>query len=234
LCACDKIWNGESACDEGRKRDKRPALWEPQPMIPRHLVGSVKAAEAVSASPASLQRWVKEGRIKPVYVTPGGRYRWDVDELRRQLGISTEGVSMENALTADPIKPQVAAAIVTSELGVLVGKRNDGAPPWTFIAGKIHEGESPADAAVREVKEETGLVVRPAMREIGRRIHPKTQTLMIYIACRPTEGLDVFVGDEEELAEVRWVKLGELGDLMGGAGNVFEPVWQHLSTTLAE
>ena len=55
----------------------------------------------------------------------------------------------------------VVAAIVTSELGVLVGRRNDGKPPWTFISGEVEPGESPADAAVREVKEETALEVRP-------------------------------------------------------------------------
>jgi 8-oxo-dGTP pyrophosphatase MutT (NUDIX family) len=209
-------------------------MWDAAFMTDKRLVGSVAAGKAIGVNPVTLQRWARDEIVKPAWITPGGHYRWDLDDLRRQLvPLVNEGTSVTGS-TDLPERPPVAAAIVTSELGVLVGKRNDGRPPWTFIAGKIHEGESSADAAVREVKEETGLVVRPAMREIGRRIHPKTQTLMIYIACRPTEGLDVFVGDEEELAEVRWVKLGELGDLMGGAGNVFEPVWQHLSTTLAE
>ena len=62
-------------------------------------------------------------------------------------------------------EPQtVVAAIVISHLGVLVGKRNDGKPPWTFIAGEIDQGESQVDAAVREVKEETGLRVRGGNR----------------------------------------------------------------------
>lgn len=196
-----------------------------------HLVRSGVAAKALGVAIVTLNRWVDAGLIKPAWVTPKGQYRWDLDDLRRQLG-RDEGTSVTDS-TSNPERPPVAAAIVTSDLGVLVGKRNDGKPPWTFIAGKIHEGESSADAAVREVKEETGLVVRPAMQEIGRRIHPKTQTTMIYIACRPTEGTDVFVGDEEELAEVRWVSLGQLGDLMG-QGNVFDLVWRHLSTTLTQ
>jgi 8-oxo-dGTP pyrophosphatase MutT (NUDIX family) len=197
------------------------------------LVGSVEAAEALGVSPASLQRWTRDGTVKPVYVTPGGKFRWDVADLRRQLGMPDEGISVTDS-TSNPERPPVAAAIVTSDLGVLVGKRNDGKPPWTFIAGKIHEGESVADAAVREVKEETGLVVRPAMQEIGRRLHPITKTWMVYIACRPTEGTDVFVGDEEELSEVRWVSLRQLGELMGGQAKVFDLVWQHLSTTLTQ
>ena len=53
--------------------------------------------------------------------------------------------------------PSVATAIVTCSRGVLVGRRNDGKPPWTFIAGEVEEGETPEFAAAREVKEETGL-----------------------------------------------------------------------------
>ncbi len=51
----------------------------------------------------------------------------------------------------------MAAAIVTSRLGVLAGRRRDGNPPWTFPAGKVEPGESQEDAAVRETWEETGL-----------------------------------------------------------------------------
>ncbi len=42
---------------------------------------------------------------------------------------------------ASPEPQPVVAAIVTSHLGVLAGRRNDGKPPWTFIAGEIDPGE---------------------------------------------------------------------------------------------
>jgi hypothetical protein len=32
-------------------------------------------------------------------------------------------------------EPSVVAAIVISQEGVLLGRRHDGKPPWTFIAG---------------------------------------------------------------------------------------------------
>jgi 8-oxo-dGTP pyrophosphatase MutT (NUDIX family) len=133
----------------------------------------------------------------------------------------------------DATKPEaqpVVAAIVTSDLGVLVGRRNDGKPPWTFIAGEIEPGESPADAGVREVKEETGLLVA-AGQEIGRRVHPETGRTMIYMAARPTHGTDIFVGDRNELAEVRWVTLAEAGQLMRPYG-MFGPVRDHLAKLL--
>src|SRR5262249_32250543 len=100
----------------------------------------------------------------------------------------------------------IVAAIVTSRLGVLVARRNDSQPLWTFIAGEIESGEAPADAAVREVKEKTGLRVR-ATGVIGRRVHLHTGREMVCVAARPIHGTKAFVGDEQELAEVRWVDL---------------------------
>jgi hypothetical protein len=34
-------------------------------------------------------------------------------------------------------EPTVAVAIVTSQEGVLLGRRHDGKPPWMFIAGAM-------------------------------------------------------------------------------------------------
>src|SRR5262249_8101033 len=126
----------------------------------------------------------------------------------------------------------VAAAIVTSPLGVLVGRRNDGKPPWTFIAGEVEPGETASFAAVREVKEETGLETR-ASREIGQRVHPKTGRTMVYVAAEPVRpgDLDVFVGDSDELAEVRWVSLAEADELLPG---MFGPVREYLAREIGE
>lgn len=130
----------------------------------------------------------------------------------------------ENA-AAQPDRPPVVAGIVTSERGVLIGKRTDGKPPWTFIAGEVEPGESPSDAVTREVKEEAGLRVIAAHREIGRRVHPKTGRTMIYMACSPTGKTDVFLGDPDELEEVRWANLNEVDELLPG---LFEPVRAYL------
>jgi 8-oxo-dGTP pyrophosphatase MutT (NUDIX family) len=131
----------------------------------------------------------------------------------------------------DELQP-VAAAIVTSRLGVLVGRRNDGKPPWTFIAGEVEPGETAPFAAGREVKEETGLEVEPG-DVIGERVHPKTGRTMIYVAAKPVRpgDLEVFVGDTDELAEVRWVSLAEADELLPG---MFEPVREHLAREIGE
>ena len=127
----------------------------------------------------------------------------------------------------DGLQP-IAAAIVTSRKGVLAGRRNDGKPPWTFIAGEVEPDEDPADAAVREVKEETGLEVRAA-QVIGERDHPATGRHMIYLAARPVRGTSVHVGDEAELAEVRWLTMAEADELLPG---MYEPVRAYLEQAL--
>jgi 8-oxo-dGTP pyrophosphatase MutT (NUDIX family)/transcriptional regulator with XRE-family HTH domain len=163
------------------------------------------------------------------------------EELRRQAGGAT---SLEPGADAEDIpvrrsrsirrpraqQPPIVAAIVTSDRGVLVGRRNDRTPPWTFIAGEQDavQDESPADTAVREVKEETGLRI-VAGEVIGERVHPKTGRTMIYLAATPTHGTDIFVGDEDELAEVRWVSLAEADELLPG---MYEPVREHLAHEL--
>ena len=127
-------------------------------------------------------------------------------------------------------QPPVVAAIVTSPLGVLVGHRRDGSPPWTFIAGEQDavKDENPADTAVREVKEETGLEIE-AGEIIGERDHPRTGRHMIYMSGYPARGTKVIVADEAELSEVRWVSLAEADELLPG---MFEPVREYLEREL--
>lgn len=120
----------------------------------------------------------------------------------------------------------VVTAIVTSDLGVLVGRRNDGWPPWTFIGGEQEPGERVEVTAMREVKEETGLRIE-AGEVIGERLHPRTGRTVIYVAARPTHGTKIVVGDEAELAEVRWASLAVADELMAEYG-MFDSVHAYL------
>jgi 8-oxo-dGTP diphosphatase len=124
----------------------------------------------------------------------------------------------------------VVAVIVTSDRGVLVGRRNDGKPPWTFIAGEQEPGEPPEVTAIREVKEETTLRITTG-GVIGERVHPKTGRTIIFLAAWPAHGTDIYVGDEDELAEVRWVSLAEADELLP---DMYEPVRDYLSRELGD
>jgi 8-oxo-dGTP diphosphatase len=154
-------------------------------------------------------------------------------QIGKLLGISRSraaqliaaGRSKENPVTDPGTEPEpasVAAAIITSELGILVARRHDRIPPWTFPATEIESGESPAEAAARAVLKETGLTAT-VDHVIGRRIHPKTGRVMIYLDAA-VNGTDAKVGDAD-LAEVRWIDLAEADQLMP---DMFPTVRQHL------
>ncbi|SNR47962.1 MerR HTH family regulatory protein [Haloechinothrix alba] len=48
-----------------------------------HSTGEV--ARELGVSTRALSRWAKEGSLTPALVTPGGRYKWDLEDVRRQL-----------------------------------------------------------------------------------------------------------------------------------------------------
>jgi mutator protein MutT len=69
-------------------------------------------------------------------------------------------------VSADPatdvLVTQIAVAVVSFDGQYLIGLRPAGAPLaglWEFPGGKLHPGETPAEAAVRECLEETNLPV---------------------------------------------------------------------------
>jgi 8-oxo-dGTP diphosphatase len=160
-----------------------------------------------------------------------------VTQLGKLLGMSRSraaqlvalGRSKEHPVTDPGTEPEpasVAAAVITSDHGVLVARRHDRIPPWTFPATEIGPDESPATAAARAVRKETGLTAT-VDHVIGRRIHPKTGRVMIYLDAT-VERTDAQVGDAD-LAEVRWIDLAEADQLMP---DMFPTVRQHLGREL--
>jgi excisionase family DNA binding protein len=48
-------------------------------------VGTGEAADAVGVSRNTLERWARLGKVKPASRTAGKHYRWDIEDLQRQL-----------------------------------------------------------------------------------------------------------------------------------------------------
>lgn len=130
---------------------------------------------------------------------------------------------MRDTDTGPPYLHRPAAELIT--------RRVDGKPPWGFVTGEVEPGEQPDDAAVREVKEETGLEVRTGQL-IGERDHPATGRHMIYLAAKPAARSTkvAIVSDQAELAEVRWASLADAEELLP---DMFGPVRDYLSRTLS-
>jgi len=143
-------------------------------------------------------------------------------QLGERLGLSKaraadiiRDITRTSPVGQPELKP-VVSVVVTSREGVLAVRRRDKNPLWTFPCGKIEPGETPAQAGVRETKEETGLDVVPG-RILGRRAHPQTGRQIVYLAARPARHADVqaiAIGDDQELDDVRWVSLAHIGEQM--------------------
>lgn len=127
-------------------------------------------------------------------------------------------------------QPVVSMAIIAHDGAVLMIRRRqkEGELLWAFPGGAVEAGETPEEAAVREVGEEVGLTVA-ADRVLGERVHPKTGRAMVYTACTVVDG-EPSVLDAEEIAEVAWVKHDQIPDHV--PYGLFEPVQAYLDDVL--
>lgn len=128
-------------------------------------------------------------------------------------------------------KPAVSMAIIAKDGRVLMVRRRqqEGKLLWAFPGGGIEAGETPEQAAVREVAEEVALEAK-AVRILGARIHPQTGADMTYVACEPVAG-EARVEDAEELAEVAWITLEEIPAYV--PWGLYPPVQEYLEGALA-
>jgi 8-oxo-dGTP pyrophosphatase MutT (NUDIX family) len=108
-------------------------------------------------------------------------------------------------------------AVLDADGRVLLVRRADNGA-WTLPGGIIDPAEQPADAAVREVFEETGVVAVPEVLTSVTVSRPATypngdevQYLEVTFRCRPTGG-EARVNDAESV-EVGWFGQDALPDM---------------------
>jgi DNA-binding transcriptional MerR regulator len=49
------------------------------------LLTTGELARELGLSARSVAWWAQEGQLKPTLVTPGGQYRWQLEDVREQL-----------------------------------------------------------------------------------------------------------------------------------------------------
>ena len=123
-----------------------------------------------------------------------------------------------NAPRPTRLVPAASAVVVDNEGRLLLAKRTDNSL-WTIPGGTMKPGETIAEAAVREVKEETGLDVE-VLSLVGIYSDPNhvveysdgevRQQFSVCFACRPVDG-DLSTSDET--SEVGYFDPNELEDI---------------------
>ena len=136
-----------------------------------------------------------------------------------------------NEQTSNSDRPSIASAVITHEGKVLLVRRRvkEGSLSWQFPGGEVEPGESAGEAAVREVREETDLVVQES-HVLGERIHPNTGRVMIYVACNVIEGAASVV-DDDELDDLAWAEKEQLRIFV--PYGFYDPVQKYLAEQLA-
>ncbi len=115
---------------------------------------------------------------------------------------------------ARPILLVAAAALVDIDGRVLIAERPEGrdmAGLWEFPGGKVHEGETPEAALVRELHEELGIDTRQsclAPIAFASHAYEDFHLLMPLYACRTWRGNP----HGREGQRLAWVKPARLAD----------------------
>ena len=108
----------------------------------------------------------------------------------------------------------VAVALVDADGRVLLARRPEGksmAGLWEFPGGKVHDGETPEAALIRELHEELGIDVREsclAPLTFASHAYAAFHLLMPLYVCRRWEGV-VRACEGQQLAWVRPTRLGD-------------------------
>jgi ADP-ribose pyrophosphatase YjhB (NUDIX family)/GNAT superfamily N-acetyltransferase len=170
----------------------------------RGLAGHLLGVAADWAAARGCRRWVIVADADS-----------DASRLYQAVGFAPVLRSCQAYRSPDRVRVPAAGAMVVDDAGRVLLVQRGHEPErgrWTFPGGRLEEGESPAEAAVREVREETGLeievheelwsLVRPVDDRHDYEIHDFRATVV---------GGDLRPGDDAP--DARWFAPEQLADL---------------------
>lgn len=125
---------------------------------------------------------------------------------------------LTHLLYTDDMK-QAARAIILEEDKILVMHRNnEGNQYFTLVGGKVDSNETPEQALVREVREETGLEVVSA-RLVFIEDHPEPYNHQFVYLCEVAPHGEVAIQDMAEEAILNKLSI-----------NIHQPMWANLAS----
>ncbi|MBB2972656.1 (deoxy)nucleoside triphosphate pyrophosphohydrolase [Mesorhizobium sp. RMAD-H1] len=107
-----------------------------------------------------------------------------------------------------------ACALVDTDGRVLLAQRPEGKPLaglWEFPGGKVEPGETPEETLIRELKEEIGIVTKPACLApltFASHTYEDFHLLMPLYICRRYEG----IARSLEGQALKWVRPRDMRD----------------------
>lgn len=223
--------------------------------MPGDLLTTTEAARLLGVDRSTVSRYVRLGKLPIAVRLPSGHARIrkaDVERLLRD-GVEEERPAPPRAQAAAAAaapalvtasakkrdrkdKPVAMAMVIKDGLVLMTHRRyKEPAFQWNFVSGEVEPGETPEEAALREVREEVGLEVAIEHR-LGDRIQPVSKRHMHYFICRVVGG-DVDLVDHEENTEVAWCTMEEVyehfEELAQIPGGMYPPLFEYLDRVLA-
>ena len=123
-------------------------------------------------------------------------------------------IALDGPASGRPILLVAAVALIDADGRVLLAERPPGkhlAGLWEFPGGKVHPGETPEAALIRELAEELGISTAEsclAPFTFASYAYPEFHLLMPLYVCRKWTGIVV----PREGQRLKWVRPQQLGD----------------------
>lgn len=128
------------------------------------------------------------------------------------------GLKMPSSISLDPpdhfrTDVKVSGCFCESDNRILLLQRKMGKSQggtWCLPSGKLEANESPEQAAIREVLEETGIILQPPLQSVGHLfIHYDGIDYIFYMFYQQLSSLKTVILEVSAFDNARWVAIEE-------------------------